>query len=303
MNLVIIYLLLSILLLIFSATFLVRSVKRIATLFGISEFSASFILVALATSFPELLVGINSAISGNPSLSFGNVLGANLLNLTLVLGVILIIAGKSKVESKEVRDNTILIYLMILLPLILYVIGMTLSRLDGIILVLGFIFLVRKITVRPQKSFLLNPSIPKTLFSFFISFTVLYLSARLVVQYSTDLAIQLGLSDLIIGLFIISIGTTLPEFAFGVQAALKKHNTMALGDQIGSVIANSTLILGIVAIIHPIVTDIRGFLIASIFIIIIMAFLLIRLLRNNLSRLDGIILILIYILFVVTQFA
>ncbi len=132
---------------------------------------------------------------------------------------------------------------------------------------------------------------------------LLFVSANFVVKYASALAIQLSLPPIMIGLFLVSIGTTLPELTFGVKASLMRHGEMALGDQIGTIVFNSTFILGLTAVIYPISAAFAPFMIASLFLLVA-SFLVITFIESGsmLGVKEGISLILIYLFFVMVEF-
>lgn len=304
----ILYFSLSCIVLILSGTFLVKSLSKIAKFLRISEFSAAFIIMAIATSLPELFVGISSALSKNPSLSLGNVIGANILNLTLITGIIILVSKEIK-TSRRIGKDAYFMLMGLALILFLYIVGKSLSRLDGVALLLFFVLNTYR-TLRKRKKFprkMKNGLERKShfiyLFIFIIAFIGLFISSSYVVRYASLLAIDLKLPDIIIGLFLLSIATTLPELVFGISAARMKHKEMAIGDQIGTIITNSTLVLGAVAIIAPIEAVFLPFLTSAIFMFVA-AFLFITFLitGKKFETLEGISLILIYVLFVVIEF-
>ena len=122
-----------------SAFALTKSLIRIAAFLKLSEFTAAFIIMALSTSLPELFVGITSAINKNPALSLGNVIGANISDLTLVLGFAVIVAKGIKVNRKSIRKDSFFMFLIAILPIILMILGKGISRLDGVILISVFL--------------------------------------------------------------------------------------------------------------------------------------------------------------------
>ena len=139
---------------------------------------------------------------------------------------------------------------------------------------------------------------------FILSLILLFLSAGHVVDYATKLAFELFLPSLFVGLFLISIGTTLPELTFNIQAVMKKHPEMALGDSIGSVVVNSTLVLGVTSIIYPITTDFLLFF-SSAFLMLIVAFIFAIFVEigKKLYLKEGIALILLYSFFIIIEFS
>jgi cation:H+ antiporter len=138
---------------------------------------------------------------------------------------------------------------------------------------------------------------------FLVSIVALFISANLAVRFATGLATDLNLPQIIIGLFLLSIATTLPELVFGISAATLKHKSMAIGDQVGTIITNTTLIIGIVAIIEPITAEFFSFITAGLFMLF-SAFIFLTFLKtgSKFERIEGISLILIYVLFIIFEF-
>jgi cation:H+ antiporter len=302
-----IYFAISCALLVASGIYLTKSMAKIARFLGIPEFSVAFIIMAFATSIPELFIGVSSAFYGNPELSLGNILGANILNLTLISGIIILVSKEIKMHPlKTEKDSYMMLFAVILLTG-LYILGETLSRIDGIILLAFFSINTYSIFKKRKKY---SKKINNTekqykfywLLVFLISLVLLFISANLAVRYATGLAMDLNIPQIVIGLFLLSIATTLPELTFGVSAVALKHESMAIGDQIGTIITNSTLILGIVALINPITSELVPFMIAALFMIV-SAFVFIKFIKtgHKLERMEGIILILIYILFIILE--
>lgn len=292
-----------------SAIFLVKILKKIAILLHITDFAAAFIIMAAATSLPELFVGITSAIAKKPALSFGNILGANILDLTLVLGLIVIAARGIKIKGKGVKRDFIVMLFSLMLPLILFLIGNSISRFDGVILVASFItytFFTIKTRKRHKQKLKSRIKISNAAFNialFLICLVLLFISANTIVKYASALALELNIPQIVIGIFLVSIGTTLPELSFGVGAALLKHGDLSLADQIGTVIFNSTFIVGVTALIYPISAAFAPFIIASAFLVLA-SLLTIKFVKsgNALSIKEGIALILIYIVFAMVEF-
>ncbi|MDD5087116.1 MAG: calcium/sodium antiporter [Candidatus Nanoarchaeia archaeon] len=292
-----------------SGNWLVKSLTKIAAFLRLSEFVVGFIIMAFATSVPELFVGITSAFAKNSALSLGNVIGANIINLTLVVGITVLLSRGIKIESKKTRTDALYMVFIAALPMVLMVIGRSLSRVDGVILLFVFAIYARRV-LKQRKSFkkevedgIKRKDIVFTTIFFVLSLALLFLSAKFVVDSATELSVYLELPPIIVGLFILSIGTTLPELTFGSRAAMKGHPDMALGNSIGSVVVNSTLVLGVVSIIHPITSNILLFSTSAIFMVVI-AFLFATFVEsgNKLYIKEGISLIMLYILFVVIEF-
>lgn len=304
----ILYFVLSCLALVISGSFLVRSLSKIARFLQISEFSAAFIIMSIATSMPELFVGVSSALSNSPELSLGNVIGASIMDLTLIAGI-LILLNKEIKTTKRIGKDTYFALMGIILVIVLFVIGKSLSKIDGVIL-LCFFFLNAYRVFKKRKKYtkkFKNGSERKNRFLYLLIFLIaligLFISANFVVRHASTLAFDLNLPKMIIGLFLLSIATTLPELVFGLSATNLKHKEMSLGNLIGAVITNSTLVLGIVSLISPIHVEFLPFITSTVFMFVC-AFIFTTFLitGKKLETLEGISLILIYVLFVIIEF-
>lgn len=303
------YFVLSCFVLALSAIFLVKSLSKIACFLGISEFSAAFIIMAFSTSLPELFVGISSALLKNSALSLGNIIGASIIDITLIIGIFLLLSKEIKVKTKEIDKDLYSMIGGVALLFLLYLIGNSLSRIDGIFLILFFFLSIYKrlLERRKYKNKIKDKNkergILVSLLIFVVTLIILFCSSKYAVKYASLVAIDLNLPKIIIGLFLLSIATTLPELVFGIAAIKLKHGAMSIGDQTGTVLVNSTFIIGLVAIIYPIKTAFMPFLVSGIFLIIssIIFSIFVRT-GKKLRILEGISLILIYVLFIIIEF-
>ncbi|MBL7170326.1 MAG: sodium:calcium antiporter [Candidatus Aenigmarchaeota archaeon] len=295
--------------LIVSGSFLIKSLSKIASFLKISEFVAAFILMAFATSVPELFVGISAALIKNPALILGTVIGSNIAVLTLIIGIAIIIGRGINIDSPNIKKDAMFMFFIALLPVVLMLINQSLSRIDGAILVSVFLFhLYRmykktKIFSKEMKGNIKRKEIVIAVFLFIASLVLLFYSAEFVVKYATLLSVDLALPSIIIGLFLVAIGTSLPELVFQSKAVLEGHSDMAMGDVIGAVVVNSTLVLGVSALIYPITAHFLLFLVSAVFMIVI-AFLFATIMgiTNRLSLNVGISFLLFYIFFVMVEF-
>jgi cation:H+ antiporter len=294
--------------LIISATLIVGSLTKISRFLRLSEFTAAFIIMAIASSSPELFVGLSSALSKVPTLSLGNVLGASIMDLTLITGIFILLGKGIRINRKRTDSEIYYTLFSVFLVIILFLIGNSLSRADGIILLALFIFNLYRVIIKgknfPEKLKKENikkiwPVVP----TFVIAFIILVLSARFAVIYGSALAVDLELPQIFIGIFLFSFVTVLPEFIFGIKACKMKHKGMAIGDITGGIFTNFTLVLGLVAIISPIKADFLNFMIPAVFLFAsILIFLKFLKSENKLKIEEGIGLIILYILFIVIEF-
>lgn len=306
----ILFFIFSVFFLVISGIFLVKALEKIAKFIGLSEFAAAFILMAFATSLPELLVGINSSLQGNPALSLGNVIGANIINLTLITGIFVLLGRGIKTDKKKMGKSMYFMFLSIILLVVLYLIGNSLSRIDGVIL-LSLFFINAYVTFKESRKYSAKFNTLKSkpsekvkyILLFLISLIVLFVSSGFVVEYAHNIAVDLELSEIIVGLFLISIATTLPEFAFGLNAILLKHEEMSIGNQAGTIFTNIAAVIGLVAIIHPITVSLTPFLISGAFMFLsAVIFLAFMNSENRFQIIEGVSLIILYLVFVIIQF-
>lgn len=303
-----------------SNSFLVKSLAKISYFLKLNEFTIGFIIMSLATSLPELFVGIMSALSGTPEFAIGNVIGSNILDLTLVIGIAALLAKNINIESKIIRKDMIYMLLIAVLPVILLMdhhlwwkFGLFpnmiqgLSRMDGIILLGVYAYYIYTLV---QQEARFSRIVDKTsrkeaikfMLLFLVSITLLLISAHFVVDYAKLLSIDLAISPLLVGLFIISFGTSLPELIFETKAVLSKHQSMAIGDLVGSVITNSALVLGVTAVIAPIAVNSVIYLTSTLFMLF-SAFIFFTFAEsgNKITWTEGIALLFLYVLFIIIE--
>ena len=299
--------LISCIILILAGTWLVRSLSGIASFLKMNEFIVAYIIMAFSTSLPELMVGILSGIQKSNSLALGTVIGSNIADITLILGIVTLVGKGIQAKEKYIIENSRYMIVIAIIPFILMIIGREISRWDGLVLIILYIIYMYQLVKRKGNKHKLKNTITKiqsigyTLL-FVLSMFLLFKSAEYVVFYGQELAAELLLPPILIGLFFVAIGTSLPELAFESRAVQKGHSEMALGDCIGSVVANSTLVLGVSAIINPITAAFNLFLISGIFMIFSL-FLFWTFLESGykLSAKEGIVLIFLYLLFVIIE--
>ncbi|MBW3019333.1 sodium:calcium antiporter [Candidatus Woesearchaeota archaeon] len=298
----------SCLVLVFAGGLLVRSLAKLASFLRMSEFVLAFLLMAISTSIPELFVGISAALQGTPSIALGTVIGSNIADLTLVAGVAALLGRGLKLKSRKIRKDAYVMFGIALLPVVLMAIGKQLSRLDGAILlgVLG-LYLIRLIVQKKKYHATFHDHVSRWgVLGYFIVFVasilLLYFSSRYVVDAGSALAFDLSLPAIFIGLFFIAIGTSLPELVFESRAVLKGSSEMALGDLIGSVVFNSTLVLGIVALISPITANVFLFMTSSFFMIVVcLLFAVFLESGKGITWKEGVVLLFMYVLFLIVE--
>ena len=247
------------LLLMWSADAFTDNGAKIARIFNISPLVIGLLIFGFGTSAPEMLVSGLAAYDGHPEMSIGNAFGSNIFNIGLVLGVTAIILPIT-VEKSVLKKEWLFLFLATLIVGFLLLDGF-LSFTDGLILLtLLLLFLInvfreskkgRPIDTDSLEIHSQNQDKGKTWLLLIVSLTILVSSARLVVWGGTSLALSFGVSDLIIGLTVVALGTSLPELAVSISSALKKQHQMVIGNIIGSNLFNTLGVLAIPGLILP----------------------------------------------------
>jgi cation:H+ antiporter len=229
---------------------------------GVPPLIIGLTVVGFGTSAPEMLVSGLAAWYGNPGISVGNALGSNIANIGLVIGATALVAPIS-VHSKTLRREFPLLFIFMTLALLLLLDGY-LSLLDGVLLITGMFFMLYWITRIALRSRVSDPmqeefaeEIPlhmpmwKAGLWLLVGLVLLLLGSRLVVYGATEIARWLGVSDLVIGLTVIAIGTSLPELAASIMCVLKNEDDIAVGNVVGSNMFNLLGVMGIPGLIMP----------------------------------------------------
>ncbi|HEI8867100.1 calcium/sodium antiporter [Serratia sp. AKBS12] len=251
-------------LLVYGADRLVYGAAVISRSLGVPPLIIGMTIVGIGTSLPELIVSVTAALNGQIDMAVGNVLGSNITNILLILGVAALIhplAARSEVLRRELP---LMLAVTVLCGFVLM--DSHLSRLDGVILLAaaaGFIMLMLKIarlaqhegndslTVEQIAELPQDSSNTVAMLWLLLAFIILPLSSRMIVDNATVIAHYFGLSELVVGLTIIAVGTSLPELATSIAGALKGEDDMAIGNIIGSNIFNSVIVLGVPALLSP----------------------------------------------------
>lgn len=293
-----------------SSTFLINGIASLARILRISEYAISFLFMSFATSVSELFIGISAALGGLPELSLGNIFGANLINITLVIAVPIFLAGRLTIESKIRRRNFWFIFFLSLFPFLLGFDG-SISRGDGIILLLLFVFYI--VLIAGEREYFskaydvnqfhqpkLHHRMHRTILVIAIGLLFLTIASAVIVWASQQIAITFAIATLSFGVIFLSLATTIPEMTVGIRSALAQHGSMTAGNALGSIAFNSAFITGIVSIIHPIPIPNRleFFSVLGAFIIAFFLFNLFIYRKNTIDKREAVILILVYLIFI-----
>lgn len=306
-------------LLVVGADLLVKGSSNIAKKFNIPEVLIGLTIVALGTSMPELIITISSAIKDSSDLIIGNAVGSNLCNLLLIMGLTAFLRPiEIDEETKKIHLPVALIATIVILLLGLGIIGTSnnvISRIDGIVLVLSYLMYfiypivievndIKKFIEEDKEKNIKDKNILISVILIILGILGLKFGGDIVVNEATKMAIRYKISESIIGLTIVAIGTSLPELVTSFVAIVKKEDELAVGNLVGSCIFNSFCMLGIGAIITPLVftKELIFNLVLLIFtIILILLFCMIGK-KNTITRFESVLLLLLYIIYVVNLF-
>jgi len=302
----IIFVLIGILLLYYGAEILVKGSSNLAIKVGISPMLVGLTVVAFGTSSPELFVSFIAAMQNSSDIALGNVIGSNICNIGLILGLASIIMPV-KVDIKDIKLD---LFIMIVASLIVWlmILDKHLSHLDGIILlilIISYLFFKIKQSIRERKEIDLeiddNSKVKSKGFYIFLiiaGLITLIIGSNLFIDGAISIARYLGVSNAIIGLSLVAFGTSLPELATSIIAAIKKQYEISLGNIIGSNIFNILFILGFTSTFFQInagdikTVDYLVMLFTSLIIIPM------GIVGKKYSRIDGFMLLLIYIAYI-----
>lgn len=233
-------------------------------------------VAAFATSSPELAVAVRSATAGNPEISFGNALGANVVNVALILAIGVAISGIQCPRATVKRDFPVAILVPVVTGVLVLLDGV-LSRLDGLLLLAVFFSWLAATVVEAKRQRSVVPQdigerkIGRAVLEGVLGLALLVGAGEFIVSGATGIATAFGLDQFVIGATIVAIGTTAPELATMIIAKLRKHDEVGLGTILGSNIFNGLFIVGVAASIHPIVVGWRESATALMFGIAVLA--------------------------------
>jgi len=249
----ILYLLIGSVLLYFGADWMIKSSVHIASKLNISRFVIGLTIVAFGTSLPELGVSLKAALFNKSDIAIGNIIGSNITNVLLVLGISSMFNPILISFSKIKKD--ILIYLFVCVLLIFLLQNGILERWEGVLLFTGIIFYTIHsfITDKSHDEEFEDPfsTWRRTIIFLVLGIILLYIGSESFIKGAVDFAKIIGVSDLIIGMSVVALGTSLPELVTSVFAAVKKEHSISVGNIIGSNLFNILSVLGLVSFIKP----------------------------------------------------
>jgi len=249
--------------LIYGADFIIEQSEKIALHFNISPFVIGATLIALGTSLPEMAVSISASIKGSGDIAVANVVGSTIFNISLVLGAVFLIAKNINPKRDLFAKDSSWSLFPILIFILMSIDG-KLSQLDGFLFVMlmgaYLLFLIQSNQMEEIDKDLIKEKFVfgKTILLLVVGFIFVVGGADFAIDSASNIAREFGISEWVIGLFLVAFGTSLPELAVSIKAARNNNADMAIGAIIGSNVANFTMVLGLSSIINPLNVDLSA---------------------------------------------
>jgi cation:H+ antiporter len=294
---------------------LIKTLTEVAKYLKWREFIIAFFVMGFAASLPNLFVDLNAALHGMQQISFGDIMGGNLVDLSLAMAIAVLLSRRFiSTESKMVQSSAILTTVVAILPWLLVLRTGGLDRIDGVILILAFFAYAwwlfskddRFKKVYSDKK--IHNITKKSVFVWEVVKIIIILGALLASLYAVIYTAQyfaanLNISLGLVAVLIVALGNCFPETYFAIISARKEENWMVLGDMMASVIVCATLVLGIVAVVSPFtIKDFSPFFIARIFMVIAcVLYLLFIASDKKITKKEGLLLLSVYIIFLLTE--
>lgn len=294
----------SLLLVVQSADLALHYSSRLAQSLRISRHLVGFLIIAGISILPETFIAINSAMQGIPSFGLGTLFGSNVADLTLVFALVSFFAFKNiKIQSSILKIN-VLFVAIISLPILFGLNGFY-SRFEGLMMIaVGFIFYF--VVMRKAPKGFSGPVYKfsiSTLLLLIFSMCLLLLGAYLTVKHAVLLSNVLQVNPVLVGMFVVGLGTVLPELIFSIKAVRHNHTALALGDVLGTVISDATIVVGILALISPFYFNVKIIYITGFFMVMAALFLFYLMKTDKMiTKKEGLLLVAFYLSYATVEF-
>ena len=305
------FLILGFALLLGSGHFLISSASSIALKFNLSKMVVGLLFVSLGTSAPELFVSLSAALTGHGDISVGNVVGSNIANIALALGLTALIVPIVVKSPTILRDWLWMAFSVILLISLAYILDYRLNYIVGLVFLSLLAFYIY-ISIRDGKmneeeieeGFKHQPLL-LTISIFIASLVGMYYGSEFLISSATSISLKWGVSEKVISVTIVAFGTSIPEITTSLMAAIKKEASISIGTIIGSNIFNILSILGITSLVHPIIINPKMVHFDMMWMLAVSIFMLLSILplrRGKLGRINGLLLVIVYLTYIFLQF-
>jgi len=301
----VLYLIIGGLFLLLGADWLVKSAVYFALRLKISSLIIGLTVVAFGTSLPELVISLGAVLSGSAPIAIGNVVGSNIANVGLVLGLSSLIFPMTINYHRIKRD--LYIYLLVCVVFVLFLFDGVVTRLEGVVLFSGLlIYIWSLIKFKRATEIESVPTIKRSstaVLLFFLGASGLYVGSELFVEGAVNMARVMGVSEMVIGMSVVALGTSLPELSTCIVASFKKHHAISVGNIVGSNLFNILSVVGIVSVVRPIIASNSIFrLEVPVMIAFGLVLIPLSLVKQPLSRIYSILLVLGYLTFIYLLF-
>lgn len=287
-----------------AADYAMQSADKLASHLNFSKYLIGFLLVAIISVLPETFIALSSAFQGIPAFGLGTLFGSNVADLSLVLVIIIFVSSSSlKVESSLIKNSSW--YLSVLAIPIIFGLDGYYSRIDGLVLVFTglafYFFLLKKDRQTKKKN--KGKFSWKSFIALLFFMGVLLAASNFTVKFGVALAEALRISPILIGMLFVGVGTTLPELFFSLKAVKGKEPSLALGDVLGTVITDATIIVGLLALVRPFMFNLRIVYLTAMFMLFA-AVLLFYFMKSGktVSKKEAWFLLFYYLLFILLEF-
>lgn len=286
----------------------IKSVERISKIMRLSSFAVSFIVLGFFTSISEFSVGINAILKDDPEIYVGNLIGASIVITMLIVPLLAIVGNKIRINPEFQGFNLPASLVVISLPVILAMDGQ-IGMADSVIALSLFGFLI--VAVQSRKGILerikeinakATVKVGKELLRVVFGVVTIFIASRFIVEQTVYFSDVLQVSPFLISLLLIAVGTNIPELSFVVRSAFMKNNQIVFGDYVGSASFN-TFLLGLLTLVYgkPVLLT-NSYLTSLLFLIVgLVLFYYFAKTKNTISRLEGFILLMVYVLFLITE--
>ncbi|MBD3203428.1 hypothetical protein GF327_03980 [Candidatus Woesearchaeota archaeon] len=284
-----------------SASYIIKAVSHYAKETGVSDYLIGFLVVSIGTSLPELTTSFMASFSGDNQIILGDIIGANIIDVTIVLGITSIIGKKLTVHGKIIDKTIFTILTLSLLPFIFGFNGV-ISRIEGLLLIISFLIYIL-ILLKKEGHF---GQIKKQIYwkdiwqdIVIVSGCViaLLLSTKWLIISAQNLSSILNIPPYFVGLILMAAGTTIPELTVNISSILSGSSGIAFGDILGSVVCNSSLVLGVGALINPITFNRKLFIPNALFMVSAVFIAILYIKKKEITWEEGLSLILLYVTF------
>ena len=295
----------SIYILVRASDLIVLGISNYARKFGISEYLIGFLVVSVGMSSPEFVSSLMGNLQNNSGIAIGAFFGAVISALLLILGIVAIVGKKISLESRLLRESRHYFWVLAAVPIAFMLTG-KIPRWGGVVLVSIFAFYIiylwrREGTFGKLKKDVKIKTLWRDVLIFLGALVALLLAARWMVFSAVNISNSLKISSFLVALLVIGISSSLPDMAVQIRAIRKGHTHLAFGDVLGSTLCDMLLMLGIVAIISPIIIDVQSIILSSVFYLGGLALVLWLIRNREMDYRHGILMVGFYLLFIALQ--